>query len=117
MTNICTQKFKHPPRLEAALMLRYASLLYEETENLVEMENTLSKGISLCDRVSIYIFPLAKANWYQNKLLDLKYTMRHLQARVTFRQNPKVAFRSLDSAIQEAEGYVFTKLLLRVANN
>jgi hypothetical protein len=43
------------PREEARIRLRYAALLQEETENLMEAETTLSKGITLCDRVSIWI--------------------------------------------------------------
>lgn len=39
------------PREEARVRLRYAALLQEETENLMEAETTLNKGISLCDKV------------------------------------------------------------------
>jgi hypothetical protein len=41
-----------PPRVEANIRLRYAGVLYEETENYMEAEIALSKGIALCDRVS-----------------------------------------------------------------
>jgi hypothetical protein len=40
-----------PPRLEAKVRLRYASVLFEETENFMEAETALSKGITLCDQV------------------------------------------------------------------
>jgi len=40
------------PRLEARLMLRYASVLVEETTNIEKAETVLSKGISLCEKVS-----------------------------------------------------------------
>lgn len=40
-----------PPRIEANIRLRYAGVLYEETENFMEAETALSKGIALCDRV------------------------------------------------------------------
>jgi len=40
-----------PPRVEANMRLRYAGVLYEETENFMEAELTLSKGIALCERV------------------------------------------------------------------
>lgn len=40
------------PRTEASIRLRYAGVLYEETENFMEAEMALTKGISLCDRVS-----------------------------------------------------------------
>lgn len=41
------------PRDEACIRLRYASVLFEETENAMEAETTLSKGIELCERVCI----------------------------------------------------------------
>lgn len=40
------------PREEARVRLRYAALLQEETENLMEAETALAKGIPLCDKVS-----------------------------------------------------------------
>ena len=39
------------PRIEANIRLRYAGVLYEETENFMEAEIALSKGIALCERV------------------------------------------------------------------
>lgn len=39
------------PRQEARVRLRYAAVLHEETENIMEAETTLSKGITLCDKV------------------------------------------------------------------
>lgn len=41
------------PRLEANIRLRYAGILYEETENFMEAETALSKGIALCERVNL----------------------------------------------------------------
>jgi hypothetical protein len=38
-------------RMEASIRLRYAGVLYEETENSMEAEICLTKGISLCERV------------------------------------------------------------------
>lgn len=40
------------PREEARVRIRYAALLQEETENLMEAETALAKGITLCDKVS-----------------------------------------------------------------
>lgn len=40
------------PRDEARVRLRYAALLQEETENLMVAETALTKGITLCDKVS-----------------------------------------------------------------
>jgi hypothetical protein len=45
------QNNKLPPRAEARLRMRYAAILQEETENLMEAETALGKGISLCDKV------------------------------------------------------------------
>jgi len=45
------KKVKMSPRVEAKIRLRYAGVLYEETENYMEAETALSHGISLCDRV------------------------------------------------------------------
>lgn len=41
------------PRQEARMRLRYAAVLLEETENLMEAETALTKGITLCDKVCI----------------------------------------------------------------
>jgi hypothetical protein len=46
------QSRKLTPRHEARVRLRYAAVLQEETENLMEAETTLTKGITLCDKVS-----------------------------------------------------------------
>lgn len=40
------------PRQEARVRLRYAAVLHEETDNIQDAETTLSKGITLCDKVS-----------------------------------------------------------------
>jgi hypothetical protein len=80
--------YKIHPRSEAALRLKYASLLVEETENNMEIENVLSKGVALCQR---------------QQFLDLKYSMQHLQARFLFKTNHRAALKSLDQPISEAE--------------
>lgn len=41
------------PRLEAKARLRYAAVLFEETENYTEAELALSTGITICDRVCL----------------------------------------------------------------
>lgn len=78
------------PRMEATLSLRYASLLHDETDNNTIIETVLSKGITLCQR---------------SRLLDLKYSMQHLLARVLFKTNPRAALKTLDNVIPEAEAY------------
>ncbi len=46
------RKMRLPPRLEAKVRLRYASVLFEETENYMEAETALSQGIILCEQVT-----------------------------------------------------------------
>lgn len=41
------QNFRLHPRMEATLRLRYAELLSDETENYMEAETVLSKGVRL----------------------------------------------------------------------
>jgi len=76
------------PRKEAHIRLRLASLLHEETENAMEAEEILSKGIALCER---------------NKLIDSKYAMHHLQARILFRSSPKAAFKLIEKSVNDTE--------------
>ena len=40
------------PRLEARLCLRYTGILIEETTNITEAETTLTRGISVCEKVT-----------------------------------------------------------------
>jgi hypothetical protein len=40
------------PRLEARLCLRYASILVDETTNIMEAETALTRGIAVCEKVS-----------------------------------------------------------------
>lgn len=82
------KNYKIHPRSEAALRLKYASLLVEETDNSVEIEGVLSKGVALCQR---------------QQFLDLKYSMQHLQARFLFKTNHRAALKSLDQPISDAE--------------
>lgn len=82
--------FKLQPQREAIVRLRYASVLYEETENTMEAEEALSKGISICDR---------------HRFFDLKYDMQHLLARILFQKNPRAAFKFIDGILRDAEAY------------
>ncbi|KAL5445468.1 hypothetical protein PMIN07_004689 [Paraphaeosphaeria minitans] len=84
------KKYNQTPRDEAILRLRYASLLVEETDNTQDIEETLAKGITLCNR---------------SKLIDLKYAMLHLQARYQFKSNHRAALKMLDQPISEAETF------------
>lgn len=78
------------PRDEAKLRLRYASLLVEETDNTTEIDDVLSKQISLCGRC---------------RLQDLKYASLHLQARYQFQTNHRAALKGLDAPIKDAEAF------------
>ncbi|SPN97602.1 uncharacterized protein DNG_01114 [Cephalotrichum gorgonifer] len=75
------------PRQEAKVRLRYASILYEDTESLMEAETALSKGIKLCDK---------------HRFLDLKYAMSYLQAKLLFqRGHAKGATRAADKQLTD----------------
>lgn len=93
-------------RKEARIRLRYASLLYEETENLTEAEECLSKGITLCERAH---------------LIDLKYAMHHLTARVWFKSRKfKTAMKTAERLAAESEKlhllhWVYAFYFLRVS--
>ena len=82
--------YQMSPDREAMVRLRYATILYEETENTMEAEEALSKGVSLCDR---------------HRFFDLKYNMQHLLTRILFGKSPRAAFKFLDGVIQDAEAY------------
>ena len=82
--------FKMQPEREAIVRLKYATILFEETENFREVEESLSKGIILCDR---------------HRFFDLKYNMQHLLARMLFSRNPRAAFKFLDAILKDAEAY------------
>lgn len=75
-------------RKEARVRLRFASLLFEETEDTIATEEFLSKSITFCER---------------NRLTDTKYAMHHLLSRVMHRTNATAAIRSLEKLIQEVE--------------
>lgn len=87
------KRFRLPPLREAQLRLRYARVLYDETDNDLEAETALSKGIDVCER---------------NKLLDLKYTMQVLLSRVMYKSNPKAATKAIDGIIEDVVAYKHT---------
>lgn len=87
------KRFKVQPQVEASVRLRYASVLYEETENMLEAEQCLSEGIKLCDRYRFF---------------DLKYNMEHLLAQVLFKGSPRAAMKFLDGVIKDAGAYQHT---------
>ncbi|EWC48305.1 hypothetical protein DRE_02409 [Drechslerella stenobrocha 248] len=79
---------KLQPKFEAALRLRYASVLEEETENMTDAEQILHKGILIAGK---------------NNFQDLKFAMQHLLVRIMFRMKPKAAFILLSQQIKETE--------------
>lgn len=72
------------------MRLRYAALLFEETENEDTVQEILTKGIALCER---------------NRLTDLKYSMHHLLIRLNFQGSPRAALRSIDKLLPDLEAY------------
>ncbi|KAL8802892.1 MAG: hypothetical protein Q9182_003508 [Xanthomendoza sp. 2 TL-2023] len=90
---VVLKRFKLEPTVEAAVRLRYASVLYDETQNMREAEQTLSEGIKLCDRYRFF---------------DLKYNMEHLLAQVLFEGSPRASLKFLDGVISDAEAYQHT---------
>ncbi|OJD16601.1 hypothetical protein AJ78_03241 [Emergomyces pasteurianus Ep9510] len=87
------KEWKLQPRTEALVRLRYAWILYEETDNDSEAEIALSKGVDLCER---------------NRMYDLKYCMQQLLARILYKSNPKAAMKHVDGVIHDIEGYRHT---------
>jgi hypothetical protein len=75
-------------RKEARVRLRFANLLFEETEDTITTEESLSKGIAFCER---------------NRLTDTKYAMHHLLVRVMHKTNATAATKALEKLIQEVE--------------
>jgi Cohesin loading factor len=48
---VVLRKMRLAPKLEARIRLRYAGVLFDETENYMEAETALSHGILLCEQV------------------------------------------------------------------
>ncbi|KAK0635521.1 cohesin loading factor [Bombardia bombarda] len=78
------------PRLEARLCLRYASILTEETTNLMEAETALTRGIAVCEK---------------HRFVDLKYSSEFLLMKTLLQRNQKAAFKSLDTHIASCTTY------------
>ncbi|EGX92384.1 cytokinesis protein Cyk3 [Cordyceps militaris CM01] len=78
------------PREEARIRLRYATVLHEETENIMEAETALTKGIALCDK---------------HRMMDLKYCMQYSMLKLLFQRNHKAALKAVDGHISNCEGF------------
>ncbi|KAL8348842.1 hypothetical protein RB601_002225 [Gaeumannomyces tritici] len=81
---------KLSPRIEAKARLRYAGIVVEETENLMDAETMLTKGIALADK---------------RLFLDLKYCTQYLLMKVLFRRTPKAALVALNKTINDCDTY------------
>ncbi|RGP59234.1 hypothetical protein FSPOR_11480 [Fusarium sporotrichioides] len=86
----CLQSNRLSPRQEAKMRLRYATILLEETENSMEAETAITKGISLCEK---------------NGLDDLKYCMHYIRLKLLFQRNHKAALNAADRQIADCETY------------
>lgn len=87
---------KLQPLREAQTSLRYAQVLYEETENYDEAETQLTKAIELCER---------------HKFIDLKYEMQLLLSKVLYQSKPKAALRDIQRMIDDIQAYRHTAWL------
>lgn len=90
---VALKNFKLSPVRSAQVSLKYAQLLYDETDDLDDAELVLTKSIDLCERM---------------KFTDFKYAMQLLLAKVLFRSKPRAAVRDLGSMIQDIETYKHT---------
>ncbi|PWI69622.1 75k gamma secalin [Purpureocillium lilacinum] len=84
------QNSRLSPREEARLRLRYAATMQEETDNIMEAETALGKGITICDK---------------HRLIDLKYCMQYLMLKVLFQRNNKAALKAVDGDISDCEAF------------
>lgn len=90
---VTLKNFKLAPLREAQVSLKYAQVLYDETNNLDEAETVLTRSIDLCARM---------------KFFDLKYAMQLLLAKVLFRSKPRAAIRDLQIITQDIETFKHT---------
>lgn len=84
------QSTRLAPREEARVRLRYATVLHEETENIMEAETALTKGIALCDK---------------HRMMDLKYCMQYSMLKLLFQRNHKAALKAVDGHISNCEAF------------
>ncbi|KAJ9148325.1 Cohesin loading factor [Pleurostoma richardsiae] len=101
------QTGKLSARVEAKVRLRYAAILIDETENLMEAETALTKGTSICE---------------MHRFADLKYCMQYLLLKVLFRRNWKAALIATDKYISDCMSsrqvhWVYAFRFLRAAFN
>nr|OQO18559.1 hypothetical protein B0A51_14518 [Rachicladosporium sp. CCFEE 5018] len=95
----------HEPRKQARIRLKLAEVLLEETTNSEELADLLVKGIDHCER---------------ERLIDIKYAMKHLEVRAQFQSSPKSAFKLAGTAIADAQAqrlqrWVYAFRFLRIS--
>ncbi|KAH8882838.1 hypothetical protein GQ53DRAFT_787290 [Thozetella sp. PMI_491] len=81
---------KSKPRLEAKILLRYASTLVEETNNLMEAEVALKKVQTIAET---------------NRFLDLNYSAQFILMKAVFQRNSKAALKTIDQKISDCTTY------------
>lgn len=84
------QNSRLSPREEARVRLRYATVLHEETENVMEAETALTKAIAICDK---------------HRIVDLKYCMQYSMLKLLFHRNHKAAIKAVDGHIANCEAF------------
>ena len=89
-------RLKLQPEDEAQVRLRYAVVLHEQTNDIVELEEVLGQGILLCERHSMF---------------EMKYNMQYLLCQVLYQRNPRASFTLLETTIRTVEAYVHTTWL------
>lgn len=82
--------YKLQPLLEAQVSLKFAQVLYNETQNFDDAERILTRAIEVCER---------------NSFVNLKYALQMLLAQVLHKSRPKAAMKDLVGLIEEAQAY------------
>ncbi|KAK4228253.1 MAU2 chromatid cohesion factor [Podospora fimiseda] len=80
------------PKLEVRLCLRYASVLMEETNNIMDAETTLTRSISISDK---------------HCFTDLKYCGYFLLMKTLYQRTPKGAITCIDTYINACGGFKY----------
>ncbi|KAF8248864.1 hypothetical protein K440DRAFT_599777 [Wilcoxina mikolae CBS 423.85] len=83
-------QYRLQPRVEATVRLRYASILYDETDNLDEAEDALNKAVGI-------------PRGSYNNLIDLKCSMQYLLVKIMFKNSHKAALKMLNTHLSDVE--------------
>ncbi|KAK4169182.1 cohesin loading factor [Cladorrhinum sp. PSN259] len=74
------------PRLEARIGLRYASVLAEETSNIMDAETTLTRALAVCEK---------------HRFVDLEYCGQYILMKTLYQRSPKGAITTIDKYIEK----------------